>query len=145
MSPYRIHTYPKWADILVRVLRLLQYGSSVLAGAAIILVPSPSINITAHTMNSVLGIVLLVAGLLCLVGAALQRWVWEWVSLFFVTGAIGVYSVVICSGAFTNPTRLAGAGAILMLFFLLATRAVDLTVYWVKNVRTARIKQVMEE
>jgi hypothetical protein len=132
--------------MLLRVIRLLQYGSAVMAGAALVLVSSPSVNsVSTIALNNVLGCVLLVAGTICLIGAAMQRWIWEWVALFFVSGAIGVYTVAICAAAVGNNARLAGAGAILMLFFALAIRLVDLTVYWIKNVRTAKIKRNMED
>jgi len=132
--------------MLVRVLRLFQYGGAMLCGAGLILLPSPAVSsATSLALNGAMGIVLLVAGTVCLIGSALQRWVWEWVSLFFVSGAIGVYTVIICAAALHNPARIAGAGALLILFFALTIRLVDLTVYWIKNVRTAKIKQVIED
>lgn len=132
--------------MLVRVARLLQYGGAILAGAALILVSSPSVNkVSSGELNALLGCVLLVSGTVCLIGSSLQRWIWEWVSLFFVAGCIGVYTVALCTAAFHDSARIAGAGAILMLFFALTIRLVDLTVYWIKNVRTAKIKKVMED
>lgn len=90
-----------------------------------------------------MGLTLTVFGTLCFLGTVTQRWVVEWVCMFFLSAAIMIYTLAIWSAAIGNVTKLAGAGAISMLVLLMLIRIVDLTVYWLQNVRAAKIKMAV--
>lgn len=88
---------------------------------------------------------MLVFGLACLVGTLLANYIVEWVSLWFLTGGLALYVVSVWATALEHPTKLAGSFVLTMLILALTIRIVDLTVYWLKNVRAARIVRDMED
>lgn len=137
---------PPWAQKLIRSLRLGTYAFASVAGAGVILASTPSASsLFPQIMTNVMGFTLFVFGLLCLLGVLMQRWVMEWISLFFLTAAILVYTVAIWVGSVGHLAKLAGAGAIAMLLAFLLIRIVELTVYWIQNVRVAKIKQELAD
>lgn len=140
MSPYRISEYPHWAEIVLRTLRVLMYSMSVLTGVAAFLFPSSSMT----AIGAAVVTFMLICGLGCLVGTMLMNWMIEWISLWFLTGSMSFYVLSVWFSAFAQPTRLAGTFVLTMLILSLMIRITDLTVYWVKNVRAARIARDME-
>ena len=140
MSPYRITEYPHWAEVTVRTLRVLMYSMSVLTGVAAILFTPRSMTPAAWFIITAM----LIFGLACLVGTLIQHYVIEWVSLFFLTAGLSLYVVSVWFTAFSAPTRIAGSAVLSMLIFALSIRLVDLTVYWLKNVRAAKIARDMD-
>ena len=140
MTP-RITEYPHWAEVTVRTLRVLMYSMSVLTGVAAFLFTPASMSMTAYAIVTLM----LIFGLACLVGTLIGNYVVEWVSLFFLTGGLSLYVVSVWFTAFSAPTRLAGSAVLSMLIFALMIRVIDLTVYWLKNVRAARLAKDMED
>lgn len=137
MSPFAVQNYPLWAVIAVRTARILGYAFAALTGIAAILITPNSVTPATYVIVGSLAIF----GFVCLVGAIWQKYVWEWISLFFLTGGITVYVVGVWLQAGTNPKVIAGASVFTMLVMLLIVRLIDLTVYWVKNVRAAALSQ----
>lgn len=140
MSPYRISEYPHWAEITVRTLRVLMYSMSVLTGVAAFFFTPNSMSPIAFLIVTLM----LVFGLACLVGTLIMNYIVEWISLFFLTGGLSFYVLSVWFTALSTPTRLAGSFVLSMLILALTIRIIDLTVYWVKNVRAARIARDMD-
>ena len=140
VSPYRIQDYPHWAEVTVRTLRVLMYSFSVLTGVAAFFFPSSSMS----PVGLVVVTLMLIFGLACLVGTLILNYVVEWISLFFLTGGLSFYVLSVWFSAIDKPTRLAGSFILSMLILALAIRIVDLTAYWVKNVKAARIARDMD-
>lgn len=140
MSPYRISEYPHWAEVTVRTLRVLMYSMSVLTGVAALLFTPASMTVAAYLIV----VLMLVFGLACLVGTLIMNYIVEWVSLWFLTGGLSLYVLSVWATAFSAPTKIAGSSVLTMLILALMIRTVDLTVYWMKNVRAARIALDME-
>lgn len=141
MSPYRISEYPHWADVTVRTLRVLMYSMSVLTGVAAFLFTPASMTVAAFFIVTLM----LIFGLTCLVGTLIGNYIIEWVSLWFLTGGLSLYVLSVWATAFSQPTKIAGSSVLSMLILALMIRVVDLTVYWMKNVRAARIARDMED
>ncbi len=116
------------------------YSMSVLTGVAAILFTPKSMTPAAWLIIGAM----LVFGLACLVATLIQHYVIEWVSLFFLTAGLSLYVVSVWFTAFSAPTRIAGSAVLSMLIFALSIRLVDLTVYWMKNVRAAKIARDMD-
>jgi hypothetical protein len=135
---------PPWANWLIRVLRFVGYSTASLAGLGVLIASTPATaSLFPRVVSISQGTVLIVFGLLCLVGASLQKWVLEWVSLWFLSSAILVYTVAIWAAVGGQPSRLAGAGALSFLLCFMLIRIVELTAYWVQNVRVAKLKQAV--
>jgi hypothetical protein len=141
LSPYRISEYPHWAEITVRTLRVLMYSMSVLTGIAAFFFTSTSMTPVVYVIVGAM----LVFGLACLVGTLIMNYIVEWISLFFLTGGLSFYVLSVWFAAFSQPTKLAGSFVLTMLILALTIRIIDLTVYWIKNVRAARIVRDMED
>lgn len=137
MSPFAIQNYPLWAVIAVRTARILGYACAVATGiGAVVFTPSSVTPATYVIVGS-----LAFFGLVCLIGAVWQKYVWEWVSLFFLTGGISVYVVGMWLQVAGNHRFVASASIFTMLVMLLVVRLIDLTVYWVKNVKAAKLSK----
>lgn len=117
------------------------YAAAATAGFGALFLTPPSLNPESAASAFWIGSSLLIFGGVCLIGALLQRWVIEWLSLYFLAGALGVYAVAVISQILAGGVeKVALAGMMLMLFFSLLIRLIDLTVYWVKNVKAAQRK-----
>lgn len=116
------------------------YSMSVLTGVAALVFTPASMAVGAYIIVGLM----LIFGLVCLVGTLIQNYIVEWISLFFLTGGLSLYVVSVWFTAFAAPTKLAGSFVLSMLILALTIRITDLTVYWVKNVRAARIARDME-
>jgi hypothetical protein len=117
------------------------YSMSVLTAVAAFVFTPPSMSVAAYLIIALM----LIFGLGCLVATLIQHYVAEWISLFFLTGGLSFYVVSVWFTAFAAPTKLAGSFVLTMLILALTIRVVDLTVYWVKNVRAARIARDLED
>lgn len=116
------------------------YSMSVLTAVAAFMFTSASMSVAVYPIVAAM----FVFGLACLVGTLIQNYIIEWVSLFFLTGGLSLYVVSVWFAAFTAPTKLAGSFVLTMLILALTIRIIDLTVYWAKNVRAARIARDMD-
>ena len=116
------------------------YSMSVLTGVGAILFTPQSMTPAAWLII----VAMLVFGLACLVGTLVQNYIIEWVSLFFLTAGLSLYVVSVWFTAFSAPTRIAGAASLTMLILALSIRLVDLTVYWLKNVKAAKIARDLD-
>lgn len=141
MSPFIIHEYPKWAERTMRVLRISSYAFCTLTGvAAIFLTPS---SLKAE-MFVIVGSMALF-GLVCTVASVMKRYVVEWVSLFFLAAGITSYVAAVWLSAMSNPKAIAGASIFTVLVLLMLIRLVDLTVFWMKNVRAVKLRQELPD
>lgn len=86
---------------------------------------------------------MIVFGLFCLIGTMTMHWVLEWISLFFLCAGLSVYVLSVWFTVLSTPNRIAGTSALTMLVLFLMIRAIDLTVYWLKNVKVAKIAKDM--
>lgn len=117
------------------------YSMSVLTGVAAFIFTPASMAVGAYIIVAAM----LIFGLACLVATLIQHYIAEWVALWFLTGGLALYVVSVWATAFSAPTKLAGSFVLTMLILALTIRIVDLTVYWIKNVRAARIVRDLEE
>lgn len=141
MSPFIIHEYPKWAERTVRLARIASYAFCTVTGfAAIFLTPN---SLKPETF-AIVGTMALF-GLVCTVASALKRYVLEWVSLFFLAAGITSYVAAVWLSALSNPKAIAGASIFTVLVLLMLIRLVDLTVFWMKNVRAAKLRQELSD
>jgi len=141
MSPFIIHEYPKWAERAIRTARILSYAFSALTGvAALVFTPSslkPEMYIIVGSMA--------VFGLICMVASLGKRYVLEWVSLFFLAAGITTYVAAVWISAISNSKVVAGASIFTVLVLLMLIRLVDLTVFWLRNVRAAKLRQELPD
>lgn len=135
--PFAVQNYPKWAQIAVRTARILGYAFASLTGVAAVLFTPASITPQTIVIISTMAIF----GLVCLVGTLWQQYVVEWVSLFFLAGGIVVYVTGLWLKAIGDVKYISAASVFTMLVLLLVVRLLDLTVYWLKNVRMAAISK----
>lgn len=140
MSPYTIHDYPAWAAFLVRVARTALYTCSVSTGAcAIIFTP-------ASLQKAGAGVIvgsMLIFGLVCLVGVLWQKYIIEWISLFFLSAGMSIYVAAVWISSINRPEVIAGASMFTMLVLFLIIRLIDLTVYWLRNFTAAKLNREM--
>lgn len=137
MSPFIIHEYPKWAERTVRVARIASYAFAALTGVgAVIFTPSSLKPETFIIVGS-----MAVFGLVCMVASSLKMYVLEWIALFFLTAGISTYVAAIWVSALSNNKAVAGASIFTVLVLLMFIRLVDLTVFWLRNVRAAKLRQ----
>lgn len=139
MSPFVIHGYPKWADVTVWILRTLSYAFCMLTGAAAILFTPLSLKYETYPIVGSM----LVFGLVCAVATAFKRFIIEWVSLFFLTAGISMYVAAVWVSALSNSKAVAGASIFTVLVILMLVRIVELTVFWQRNVRAAKLQAVL--
>lgn len=139
--PFAIQNYPSWANVLVRTSRILAYAFASITGiAAVLFTPA---SITPATIVIIASMAFF--GLVCLVGTLWQQYVIEWVSLFFLTGGICVYVVGLWIKSLSDLKYISASSVFTMLVLLLVVRLVDLTVYWLKNLRAAEISKGLED
>jgi hypothetical protein len=139
--PFAVQNYPAWAVVWVRIARMLSYAFASITGvAAVIFTPA---SITPQTI--VIISTMAVFGLVCLVGTTLQKYVVEWVSLFFLTAGISVYVAGLWVGSLSSTNYIAAASLFTMLVLLLVVRLIDLTVYWLKIVKVAVISKELDD
>jgi hypothetical protein len=138
--PFAVQNYPKWAQVTVRTARILAYAFASLTGVAAVLFTPASINPSTVIIIATLAFF----GLVCLVGTILQQYVWEWISLFFLSAGIAIYVAGLWVKALGDFKYVSGASIFTMLLLLLVVRIVDLTVYWLKNVRMAALSKGLE-
>lgn len=142
MSPYVLHDYPKWVEVLIRLARTLMYACPVIAGiGAAFFTQSPLLQ---GFMLSV-GLTALTFGSICLIGTVTQRFIVEWISLFFLTGAITIYVLSVWFAVASQPSRIGQAGVVSMLVFALLIRLLELTIFWRMNVKAAKLQQVFSD
>ena len=135
--PFAVQNYPTWAVVATRTARILSYAFAALTGIAAVLFTPSSITPSTIVIISTMA----VFGLVCLIGTLWQKYVWEWISLFFLSAGISVYVAGLWAGAMMNPKFVSAASVFTMLILLLVVRLVDLTVYWLKIVRVAAISK----
>lgn len=139
--PFVIHEYPKWAEHTVRIMRIAAYAFACLTGlAVIILAPSkftPDLYVIVSSMA--------VFGLICTVAAILKMYVLEWVSLFFLTAGILIYVATVWALVFVNIQYLASASIFMVLVLFMCIRLVDLTVFWLRNVRATKLQKELSD
>jgi len=135
--PFAVQHYPKWAVVLVRTLRVFAYAFASFTGVAAVLYTPSSIKPTTIVLIASMAIF----GAVCFIGTLWQQYVVEWISLFFLAGGISVYVVGLWVGALHDSKYVTAASVLTMLVLLLVVRIVDLTVYWLKNVRVAVISK----
>jgi hypothetical protein len=139
--PFAVQNYPKWAVIAVRTARILSYAFASLTGVAVVLFTPASITPSTIVIISTLAIF----GLVCLIATLWQQYVWEWISLYFLAAGISVYVVGLWVKALGDVKYISAASIFTMLLFLLVVRIVDLTVYWLKNVKMAALSRDLED
>lgn len=139
--PFAIQNYPTWAEVAIRTSRILAYAFASLTGIAATLFTPSSITPATIVIISTMA----VFGLVCLVGTIWQKYVIEWVSLFFLAGGISAYVVGLWVKAMGDPKFISASSVFTMLVLLLVIRLVDLTVYWLKVVKVAVISKEMED
>lgn len=137
MSPFAVQNYPLWAVIAVRISRISGYVFAVLTGVGAVVFTPASVTPATYVIVGSLAFF----GFVCLIGAIWQKYVWEWVSLFFLTGGISAYVVGMWLQVAGNHKYVASASIFTMLVMLLIVRLIDLTVYWLKNVRAAQLSK----
>lgn len=141
MSPFIIHEYPKWAERVVRFARISSYAFCAITGiTAILFTPSslkPETFIIVGTMA--------LFGLICMVASIWKMYVVEWVSLFFLSAGISTYVAAVWVSSLGNSKYIAGASIFTVLVLLMLIRLVDLTVFWMKNARAARLSQELPD
>lgn len=141
MSPFIIHEYPKWAERTVRSARIASYAFSALTGlAAIFLTPN---SLKAETYIIVGSMALF--GLICMVSSIVKMYVLEWVSLFFLTAGISTYVAAVWISSIGNSKYIAGASIFTVLVLLMLIRLVDLTVFWLRNARAAKLQKELPD
>lgn len=141
MSPFIIHEYPKWAEVTVRFARIASYAFSALTGVAAVLFTPSSLKPETYIIVGSMAIF----GLICLVASSAKMYVLEWVSLFFLTAGISTYVAATWVAALTNNKYVAGASIFTVLVLLMLIRLVDLTVFWLRNVRAAKMRQELPD
>lgn len=139
--PFAVQNYPKWAQIAARTARILAYAFAALTGiAAVLFTPA---SITPQTIVIIASLAFF--GLVCLVGTLWQQYVVEWISLFFLAGGIVVYVTGLWIKALGDTKYISGSSIFTMLVLLLIVRLIDLTVYWLKNVKMAALSRELED
>lgn len=139
--PFAVQNYPSWAQITVRTARILAYAFASMTGIAAVLFTPASITPQTIVIISTMALF----GLVCLVGTLLQQYVVEWISLFFLVAGIVVYVTGLWIKSVGDAKYISAASFMTMLVFLLVVRLIDLTVYWLKNVKIAAISKDLEE
>lgn len=138
--PFAVQNYPTWAVVVVRTARILAYAFASLTGVAAVLFTPASITPASVVIIATMAIF----GAVCLVGTLIQKYVVEWISLFFLAGGITVYVAGLWIGALSSTKYIAAASVLTMLVLLLIVRLIDLTVYWLKIVRVAVISRGLD-
>jgi hypothetical protein len=136
MSPFVIHEYPKWAERTVRFARIASYGFCALTGLSAVFFTPNSLKAETYIIVGTMA----VFGLICMVASITKRYVLEWVSLFFLTAGISTYVAAIWVSSIGNEKYVAGASIFTVLVLLMLIRVVDLTVFWLRNVRAAKLR-----
>lgn len=140
--PFAVQNYPAWAVTWVRIARMLSYAFATITGvAAVVFTPA---SITPN--NVVIISTMAIFGLVCLIGTTIQRYVIEWISLFFLTAGISIYVAGLWVSSLSSTNYVAAASLFTMLVLLLIVRLIDLTVYWLKIVKVATItKEIADD
>jgi hypothetical protein len=141
MSPFIIHEYPKWAERTIRSARIASYAFATLTGLAAILFTPTSLKPEAYIIVGSMALF----GMICMVASSLKMYVLEWVSLFFLTAGISTYVAAIWVSSLSNIKVVAGASIFTVLVLLMLIRLVDLTVFWLRNVRAAKLRQELPD
>jgi hypothetical protein len=136
LMPYTMREHPHWAQVAVRTCRVLAYASAVVCGVAAFLFSTSTLT-TPAAYIMVCSMALF--GLICLVGTLMLNYILEWISLFFLCAGLSCYVISAWFLAASSPNRVAGTAALTMLLLFLCIRVIDLTVYWLKNVKVARM------
>lgn len=139
--PFAVQNYPTWAQITVRTARILAYAFASMTGIAAVLFTPASITPQTIVIISTMALF----GLVCLVGTLWQQYVVEWVSLFFLVAGIVVYVTGLWIKSVGDTKYISASSFMTMLVFLLVVRLIDLTVYWLKNVKMAAISKGLED
>lgn len=134
---HAIIDYPPWAEVAVWITRSVSYLFAALTGlAALVLTP-----LALKSESYVIVGSMLVFGLVCLYSSLTRHYIIEWISLFFLTGGISLYVASVWATTLEKPTAIAGASVFTVLVLLMGVRLIDLTVFWMQNVMTARVRQ----
>lgn len=139
--PFVIHEYPKWAEHTVRFLRIAAYAFACLTGVAVIFLAPDKFTPDLYVIVSSMA----VFGLICTVSAILKLFVLEWISLFFLTAGILIYVATVWALVFVNIQYLASASIFMVLVLFMCVRLVDLTVFWLRNVRATKLQKELSD
>lgn len=135
--PFIIHEYPKWAERTIRFMRIASYAFFAVTGLTIILLAPALLKPELYVITGSMA----VFGLICLVATTMKLYVVEWVSLFFLTAGVLTYVANIWAMAMTNVKYVASASIFMVLVLLMLIRLVDLTVFWMRNVRATKLQK----
>lgn len=118
---------PLWAQRTLRVLRIVLYSLTALAGLAAVVWSPVSITTAASlALTRGLGALGLAASLVCLLSQVLHRWIWEWVAVWWIGAAIALYAATVWSLAVGNSGRVLQAALVTAASVMLMIRGVDL-------------------
>lgn len=121
---------PPRARAALRALRIMLYALTALAGLAAICWPPTTITSEiGMVVTRTYGTVCLLASLVCLASQVLHRWMWEWIAVWWIGGAIAAYASTIWGLTIANPGRLQQAAVVTALCVTLLVRGVDLAVF----------------
>lgn len=135
--PFIIHEYPRWAERTIRIMRIASYAFCALTGLAVVFLTPASLKPELYIIVASMAIF----GLICLVATTLKMYVMEWVSLFFLTAGTLTYVAAIWVSSLFNPKFVAGASIFTVLVLLMLIRVIDLTVFWLRNVRATKLQK----
>jgi hypothetical protein len=139
--PIIIHEYPKWAERSVRLARIGSYAFCALTGIAAIFITPNSLKPEIYPLVGSMA----VFGLICFGATVMKMYVIEWISMFFLTAGTLTYVAAIWITALNNTRAIAGASIFTVLILLMFIRLVDLTVFWMRNVRASRLEQELSD
>jgi peptidoglycan biosynthesis protein MviN/MurJ (putative lipid II flippase) len=122
------------------ILRAISYLLAAGMGLGILLF-YPANGAYPVLINQICGWLSLVFGLVCCVSTVRKHWMHEWSALFFLIFAISIYVVIAWSKLATSWTGFAGSCALSWLLVLNIFRLVELTVFFVKAVRGAKMRR----
>lgn len=139
-SPFSTREYPPWADTIFRVIRGISYTLAAGMGVGLLFF-YPTTPRYPDSLNDVCGLIAIISGLFCLQATIRKRWIQEWLALFFLIFSVSIYAVIAVSRMFITIEDLAGACALLWLLMGNLFRLAELTIFFEKSVRSARIRK----
>lgn len=131
---------PRWARRAETTARTLLYTMILVAGIGMVfLTPVTVSGVTGKTLTHISGWAMMIAAIPGIVGAALRKYQFEWVSIWIAAGASLTYVATVWSLVNSETlTRLTQSAFVTIAFLALVIRAVNLTV-------TARRKRELHQ
>lgn len=136
MSTHTVE-YPPWAEHAIWMTRSASYAFAALTGVGALLFTPASLKSESYIIVGTM----LVFGIICFLASVFKRYIVEWISLFFLTGGISIYVTAVWISAIGKPMAIAGASIFTVLVLLMVVRLIELTVFWRRNVKTAKLSQ----